>query len=117
MAQNFKQIKLSAVGTAVADIPDGANFPTGFHFIKSINLANILTNAITISVYIVAGNTDNDPSNETKFHIVKNMTIPSGSAFSYDSGINILAGDRLFFESDTASSLDVIVSYVQEIST
>ena len=116
MAQNFKQIKLAAIGTAVADIPDGSNFPTGFHFIKSINMANITDNTIEVSVFVVA-TADDAPSDNTKFHIVKNMALPRGSAFAYDAGINILAGDRLFFESDTASSLDVIVSYVQEIST
>jgi hypothetical protein len=45
------------------------------------------------------------------------MTIPSGSAFTHDSKIVMLAGDRLYFVSDTATSLDVIVSYVENIST
>jgi hypothetical protein len=116
MAQNFKQIKLAGLGTGINDIPDGANFPTGFHFVKTISLANIVANAITVSVFLVSGNTDNDPAGETKFHLVKDMTIPSGSSFTYDSGLNVLAGDRLFFETDTSASLDVIVSYVQEIS-
>jgi hypothetical protein len=106
MAQNFKQIKLAGLGTGINDLPNGSNFPTGFHFVKTINMANIVANAIT----------DNDPGGETKFYIVKDMVIPSGSSFVYDSGINVLAGDRFFFETDTASSLDVVVSYVQEIS-
>ena len=50
------------------------------------------------------------------FYIIKNMTIPSGSAFTHDSKIVMLAGDRLYFVSDTATSLDVIVSYVENIS-
>lgn len=116
MAQNFKQIKLAGLGTGINDLPDGSNFPTGFHFVKTINMANIVANAITVSCFLLNGNTDNNPSGETKFYVVKDMVIPSGSSFVYDSGINLLAGDRFFFETDTASSLDVIVSYVQEIS-
>ena len=116
MAQNFKQIKLAGLGTGINDIPDGANFPTGFHFVKTINMANIVANAITVSCFLLNGNTDNDPAGETKFYIVKDMVIPSGSAFTHDSKIVMLAGDRLYFVSDTATSLDVIVSYVENIS-
>ena len=108
MAQNFKQIKMREVGATPVDIPDNANFPTGFHTVIGMNMANITANAITVSVYIT--NTDN-------YYIIKNMTIPSGSAFTHDSKIVMLAGDRLYFVSDTATSLDVIVSYVENIST
>ena len=108
MAQNFKQIKMREVGETPVDIPDNANFPTGFHTVIGMNMANITANAITVSVYIT--NTDN-------YYIIKDMTIPSGSAFTHDSKIVMLAGDRLYFVSDTATSLDVIVSYVENIST
>jgi|TARA_R110000782_G_scaffold241631_2_gene328071 hypothetical protein len=108
MAQNFKQIKMREVGATPVDIPDNANFPTGFHTVIGMNMANITANAITVSVYIT--NTDN-------YYIIKDMTIPSGSAFTHDSKIVMLAGDRLYFVSDTATSLDVIVSYVENIST
>ena len=108
MAQNFKQIKMREVGATPVDIPDNANFPTGFHTVIGMNMANITANAITVSVYIT--NTDN-------YYIIKDMTIPSGSAFTHDSKIVMLAGDRLYFVSDTPTSLDVIVSYVENIST
>ena len=108
MAQNFKQIKMREVGATPVDIPDNSNFPTGFHTVIGMNMANITANAITVSVYIT--NTDN-------YYIIKDMTIPSGSAFTHDSKIVMLAGDRLYFVSDTATSLDVIVSYVENIST
>ena len=108
MAQNFKQIKMREVGATPVDIPDNANFPTGFHTVIGMNMANITANAITVSVYIT--NTDN-------YYIIKDMTIPSGSAFTHDSKIVLLSGDRLYFVSDTATSLDVIASYVENIST
>lgn len=109
MAQNFKQIKMRNIGTSATDIPDNANFPSGFHTLIGLNLANTTTNAITISVYIQASSAN--------YYIIKDMTIPSGSAFTHDSKIVLLSGDRLFFVSDTATSLDVIASYVENIST
>ena len=108
MAQNFKQIKMREVGATPVDMPDNANFPTGFHTVIGMNMANITANAITVSVYI---------TNTNNYYIIKDMTIPSGSAFTHDSKIVMLAGDRLYFVSDTATSLDVIVSYVENIST
>ena len=96
------------VGATPVDIPDNANFPTGFHTVIGMNMANITANAITVSVYI---------TNTNNYYIIKDMTIPSGSAFTHDSKIVMLAGDRLYFVSDTATSLDVIVSYVENIST
>lgn len=96
------------IGTSATDIPDNANFPTGFHTLIGLNMANTTANAITVSVYIT--NTDN-------YYIIKDMTIPSGSAFTHDSKIVLLSGDRLYFVSDTATSLDVIASYVENIST
>ena len=107
---------MRSIGTAATDIPNGSNFPSGFHTLIGMNMANRTVNAITIDAYLVVNNSDNDPSNENKFYIVKDMTIPTGSAFSHDSKIVLLAGDRLFFESSAANSLDVIVSYVENIS-
>lgn len=96
------------IGTSATDIPDNANFPSGFHTLIGLNLANTTANAITVSVYI---------TNTNNYYIIKDMTIPSGSAFTHDSKIVLLSGDRLFFVSDTATSLDVIASYVENIST
>lgn len=109
MAQNFKQIKMRNIGTSATDIPNASDFPSGFHTLIGLNLANTTSNAITISVYIQASSLD--------YYVIKDMTIPSGSAFTHDSKIVLLSGDRLFFVSDTATSLDVIASYVENIST
>ena len=108
MAQNFKQIKMRNIGTGATDIPDGANFPSGFHTLIGLNMANVTANAITISVYIQASSAN--------YYVIKDMTIPSGSAFTHDSKIVLLSGDRLFFISSASNSLDVIASYVENIS-
>ena len=127
MAQNFKQIKLRKVGTAVTDIPDGTDFPTGYHTLIGLNLSNRTSNAITVSAFITNNLTDadDDPTGDNKeYYIVKDMTIPSGSSYAYDSKIVLLGkngsgadGDRIWVQSSAADSLDVIASYVQDIST
>jgi len=53
-------------------------------------------------------------------YLIRNVSIPSGSALQIlDGGAKIVvqAGDRLFVQSDTASSLDVWVSAVDDISS
>ena len=108
MAQNFRQTKMRAIGTAATDIPDGSNFDS-YDCIIGMNMANITTNAITISAYIANGGNN--------YYIVKDAPIPSGGSLSYNDKINVISGDRLYFISDTASSLDVIVSFVDAISS
>lgn len=99
---------MRAIGTAATDIPDGSNFDS-YDCIIGMNMANITTNAITISAYIANGGNN--------YYIVKDAPIPSGGSLSYNDKINVISGDRLYFISDTASSLDVIVSFVDAISS
>ena len=70
------------------------------------------TTAYTASVYI------NDGAND--IYLVKDAPIPSGSALQVlDGGAKFVvqSGDRIYVQSDTASSLDVWVSTVDAIST
>ena len=108
MAQDFERDKqrnvgVSAVTLRTADSDDA---------IVGINVANIISSQITISVFI------NDGSND--FYIVKNAPIPSGSALQVlDGGAKIVLqnNDVLKVKSNTASSADVWVSAVDAIST
>lgn len=112
MAQNFRRYTINAVGTSAQDVPDGANFPTGFHTIISIRLANVTDNMVKASCYM------NDGTNDIS--LVHNAPIPAGSSLELiDGGSKIVAaaGDRLYVISDTATSVDVHVSVVQEISS
>ena len=49
--------------------------------------------------------------------LLKVSQLSQGGAYVYDGKLNVVSGDRLYFKSDTASSLDVIVSFVDAIST
>tara|TARA_R110002050_G_scaffold297400_1_gene458785 strand:+ start:535 stop:870 length:336 start_codon:yes stop_codon:yes gene_type:complete len=111
MAQNFRRYIERAIGTSATDIPDGANFDS-YDTIVGINLANIVAQQIIISVYISNGGNN--------YYIIKDAPIPAGSSLQLlDGGAKFVvqSGDRLNIVSDTASSLDVVVSAVDDISS
>jgi len=111
MAQNFRRYTLNAVGTAAADIPDGANFDS-YDTIVGIHITNVTTNAINVDCYI------NDGTNN--IYLVKGAPIAAGGALQVlDGGAKVVvqSGDRLWVQSDTASSADVWVSAVDDISS
>jgi len=117
MAQNFRRYTINAVGTVAQDVPDGANFPaasgggTGYHTIISIRLSNVTSNMILVDAYI------NDGTNDIS--LITAAPLPAGSSLELiDGGSKIVAtsADRLYVKSDTAASVDVHVSIVQEIS-
>ena len=111
MAQNFRRYLERNIGTTAVDIPDGANFDT-YDTIVGINLANVAATSISASVYIT--------NSSLNYYIIKNVTIPVGSSLQVlDGGAKFVvqSGDRLFIISDTASSIDAIVSVVDDIST
>lgn len=111
MAQNFRRYIERAIGTSATDIPDGADFDS-YDTIVGINLANIVTQQISVSVYIA--NSGNN------YYLIKDAPIPAGSALQVLAGgakFVVQSGDRLYIVSDTASSVDAVVSAVDDIST
>ena len=111
MAQNFRRYIERAIGTSATDIPDGANFDS-YDTIVGINLANIVAQQILVSVYI--SNSGNN------YYLIKDAPIPAGSSLQLlDGGAKFVvqSGDRLNIISDTASSVDVVVSAVDDISS
>lgn len=111
MAQNFRRYIERAIGTSATDIPDGTDFDS-YDTIVGINLANIVTQQISVSVYIA--NSGNN------YYLIKDAPIPAGSALQVLAGgakFVVQSGDRLYIVSDTASSVDAVVSAVDDIST
>jgi len=110
MAQNFRRYTRNDVGTSASDIPNGANFDS-YDTIVGIHMTNITSNSIVVDAYI------NDGTND--IYLVKGAPIAAGGALQLlDGGAKIVvqSGDRLYVKSDTASSLDVWVSAVDDIS-
>ena len=111
MAQNFRNYLKRNTGTVAVDLLGGAVGSSTYDCIVSLRLANTTTSTITVEVYIT--DTDN-------FYLIKNCPIVSGGSLELmDGGSKVVLqdGQQLFGKSDTASSLDTIVSVVDQITT
>ena len=107
MAQNFRNDLQSAVGTGAVTLVTGANYDA----VIGIRLCNILTSTIEVDVYIV---------NSGNKYLAKDVVIPPNSAIELIQGgakIVLKSGDVLKAESNTASSCDIVTSYISQIST
>tara|TARA_E500000318_G_scaffold73408_1_gene68066 strand:+ start:449 stop:775 length:327 start_codon:yes stop_codon:yes gene_type:complete len=108
MAQNFRRYTSNDVGTGAATLFTANSYDT----VVGISVANVTTSAVNASVYI------NDGSND--IYLIKDAPIPAGSALQVlDGGAKFVvqSSDALKVISDTASSLDVWVSTVDDISS
>ena len=108
MAQNFRRYTNNDVGTSAATSFTANSYDT----VVGISVANVTASAVNASVYI------NDGTND--IYLVKSAPIPSGSALQVlDGGAKFVmqSGDALKIVSDTASSLDVWTSVVDDISS
>ena len=108
MAQNFRRYTSNDVGTGAATLFTADSYDT----VVGISVANITASAVVASVYI------NDGAND--IYLIKDAPIPAGSSLQVlDGGAKFVvqSGDRIYVQSDTASSLDVWVSTVDAIST
>ena len=108
MAQNFRRYTNNNVGTSVVTSFTANSYDT----VVGISVANITASAVNADVYI------NDGTND--IYLVKTAPIPAGSSLQVlDGGAKFVmqSGDALKIISDTASSLDVYVSVVDDISS
>ena len=109
MAQNFRRYTLPAVGTVTTAV--SAAFDS-YDTIVGISLSNITGSTINVDCYIYDGSNN--------IYLVKTAPIPSGGALQVlDGGAKVVVqtSDRMYIQSDTASSVDVWVSTVDAIST
>ena len=108
MAQNFRRYTFNDVGTSAETLFTANSYDT----IVGISVSNVAGSAVLADVYI------NDGTND--IYLVKEAPIPTGSSLQVlDGGAKFVveSGDVLKVKSDTASSLDVWVSTVDDIST
>ena len=107
MAQNFRNDLQSAVGTGAVTLVTGSDFDA----VIGIRLCNILTSTIEVDVYIV---------NSGNKYLAKDVVIPPNSAIELIQGgakIVLKNGDVLKAESNTASSVDIVTSFINQISS
>ena len=109
MAQNFKNSITRNTGASPVDILAAAN---SFDAVVGIRLVNVASASITVDVYIVRS--------ATNYYLIKSAPIGVGQSLELiDGGSKVVLhnNDKIMAVSNTASSLDAVVSYVDAIST
>ena len=108
MAQDFRNSLVRTIGTSDTTILTAGDYDA----VIGIRCCNILTSTITVDIKIAKGGND--------YFIAKGVVIPPNSAVELIQGgakIVLANGDVLEAVSDTASSLDVVCSYIDTISS
>ena len=108
MAQDFENDLQRNVGTSAVTLITSNSDDAAI----GVHICNVHSAAVTFKLFI--------ERSSQNYHLQFNTPIPVGSSFnSCASGvkINLKSGDVLKIISDTASSLDVVASFIDEIST
>tara|TARA_R110000744_G_scaffold213239_1_gene332163 strand:- start:7 stop:336 length:330 start_codon:yes stop_codon:yes gene_type:complete len=109
MAQNFRNQVARNTGTSGVDILAQAD---SYDTVIGIRCTNVATTAINVDVYIIRS--------ATNYYLIKSAPISVGGSLELiDGGAKIVlaSGDKIAAVSDTATSLDTVVSYIDTIST
>ena len=107
MANTFKNRTLRAVGTSATDVGAVVAASTQTTLI-GMTVSNITSGVIAVDVVL------NDGANNT--HIVKTAPIPTGGSVVVHGGDQkavLMTGDKITVKSETASSCDVIMSFLE----
>jgi len=110
MAQNFRTYKLKNVGTSAVEAFGGN--ADSYDAIVGIRCANTTASSINFDAYITKSSVD--------YYLVKDAPLPSGSSLeiiAHGSKVVVESGDSLKLKSSAATSMDVLVSTVDAIST
>ena len=107
MANTFKNRTLRQVGTSPVDVGAVVAASTQTTLI-GMTLANVTSGVISVTATL------HDGSNTT--HIVKDAPIPTGGSLVVlggDQKVVLMTGDKVIVTSNTASSVDVIMSFLE----
>jgi hypothetical protein len=107
MANTFKSYTDTGIGTSEATVYTVAASTVAV--VIGCNIANLTGDQINASVRL-------DKATGDDIYIIKNIPIPNGSAFEFNTGNKIVmeTGDAIKIVSDTASSLDVVISVLEQ---
>ena len=111
MAQNFRNSITRNTGATPVDILPEA-LVDSYDAVVGIRLVNVASSSITVDVYIVRSTTN--------YYLIKSAPIGVGQSLELiDGGSKVVLhdNDKIMAVSDTATSLDAVVSYVDAIST
>ena len=108
MAQDFRNVLVRTIGTSDTTLLAAGDFDA----VIGIRCCNILTSTIAIDVKIAKGGAD--------YFLAKGVSVPPNSAIELIQGgakIVLASGDTLEAVSSASSSLDVVLSYIDTISS
>ena len=108
MAQDFRNVLVRTIGTSDTTLLAGGNYDA----VIGIRCCNVVTSTILVDVFIENGGNDH--------FIAKNVSVPPNSAIELIQGgakIVLKNGDILKAKSNTASSLDIVTSFIDDISS
>ena len=109
MANSFKNRTLRQVGTSPIDVGADVDANTQTTLI-GMTLANVTSGVISVTVQLI--NTDGPVIT----HIVKDAPIPTGGSLIVvggDQKIVLLEEDKITITSNTADSVDVVMSFLE----
>jgi hypothetical protein len=112
MAQDFRNSLQDDLPTSHNDTNSLLWTGGDFDAVVGCRFANITTSPVTIDVYIRNGGTD--------YYLLKNGPLPAGSSFELiaeGSKIVLKNGDVLYAIASAGSSVDVVTSVVDTISS
>ena len=108
MAQDFRNVLVRQIGTADTTLLAGGDYDA----VIGIRCCNVVTSTILVDVFIENGGNEH--------FIAKNVSVPPNSAIELIQGgakIVLENGDVLKAKSNTATSLDIVTSFIDSIST
>ena len=108
MANTFKSYTKASIGTSTTDVYTVPASTTAV--VIGCNLSNRTGDQVNGNVLINKAGADDD------VYLIRNIPIPNGSAFEFNAGNKIIlsAGDKIQVSSDVASSIDAIVSVLEQ---
>lgn len=111
MANTFKNDTKASLVTAVITDPSATVVTAGGTatlIVLSILASNKVSTSANIDVYV-------DKSTGDDIYLIRNAPVPAGSSLELISGNKVIleAGDKLQARSDTATAVDLIVSYLE----
>lgn len=107
MANTFKSYTDNSIGTTVADVYTVPSSTTAV--VIGCNLSNRTGNQVNADLIISKVSGDD-------IYLIRNIPLPNGSAYEFNAGNKIVleTGDKIQVQSDTASSVDAIVSVLEQ---
>ena len=107
MASTFKNTTIRSIGTSATDV--GSAVPAGTEVtVIGLSCANIIASQVLVTITI------NDGTNTT--NVVKDVPVPSNAtlvAIGGDQKVVLMTGDKIVVTSNIASSVDVIMSFLE----